>query len=135
MATVYAGQKILASHNDDLETRVTVLETAAPWSSISSFDNGWSGTFKYRVVPGVANHAQIFATLTPGTLADGTQVCTLPAGYYAVSSLDVPCLVDQTVSAGQSPHLQVDNDGKVYIWGAGGSCTYVHSHNIYPLDA
>lgn len=64
------------------------------WTSVSTYSNGWSGTAAYRLFPD--GTVRLRGTITPGaggTVTDGTQVFTLPAGVRPTDSDEWLCSV------------------------------------------
>jgi hypothetical protein len=101
------------------------------WKTLT-LANSWTGTFKYRKVS--PNNLQLIAALTPSaTKGNGTNIATLGVGYRPLTAWDVPANVDVTVTAGQSPHINVTTAGAINFWG-GASATGVSINGFLPLD-
>ena len=82
--------------------------------------NSWSGNIRYRKISSPPDAVQIYVRCTPGTKSDGTLLFDLPTGYRPTgSSVDVP--TSSWTLSGQPPHLAVDTDGHVRIYGMSGT--------------
>jgi len=84
----------------------------------------------YRLMPD--GTVQLRGWLKNGTLADGTQIATLPAGYrpHAQQAWRLPCL--STVTASMS--LSVDTNGNLAVFGLGANTDFSLDPVRFPVS-
>jgi hypothetical protein len=80
---------------------------------------GWSGTLKTRQLASPPFTHQVLGSLVMGgTKANGTTIATIPlASRRPVTAQDIPCSNNNVVAGGESPHLNIQPDGRVICYG------------------
>lgn len=128
-----------------LAARVTALEAneviLGAWFDTSGMANGWgkgSGWFKYMHWT-VAGTNWIYFTaklLTPGTVADGTQIVTsaLGAFWQPVTAQRFPIWTDQLKAGTEASGFELKPDGTITCYGVSTGATRCDVNALVPLD-
>lgn len=134
----FRNANVVVDNLSTFNTENAVLNDGTPevWHAVT-LKNGWTqrggGTtnLKVRRLPGGSGLVQLVGSLNAGTKADGTQVFTLPTGYFPAASIDLPASCDTQVLA-QSPHIAISSAGSANCWGLS-SASFFSLSAIYPL--
>ncbi len=111
------------------------LLPASPWTALPTLQNGWTdfgapfGTASYaKTGTGVVH---LHGLLTAGTIADGTLITTLPAGFRPQFSIALPA-AGVTAGGFQYVEILIQTSGAVSIFGAAGAITNLHVTLSFP---
>lgn len=113
-----------------------VAGSTETWHAMT-LQNGWTdygGTeapSSYRLVPSPANCVQVHVAMRSGTVANGTVIATLPAGYRPAHVTHHA--ITTSVNGTRSPQLALDTAGNLSIFGIGTAGDVV-GHALFPLD-
>ena len=116
-----------------LEERLNALITGDTWRSLS-LNGAWTGSLSYRLGMDRRHVVLEFTGSNPGgQVGDGSKytIATLPAGYRPKHGKDLPLSTDKPGT--QSPHVFVDTDGTVNVYGVSSTAAYVSLCQIMPI--
>lgn len=104
------------------------------WHTFSSLENSWTGTLRYRLR--AENEVSLQAdSLTAGTLASGTVLATLPAGYRPASEQRLNVTTAASGALGDDiPALLIETNGDIEIAGFSANTTAASVNGRFPLD-
>ncbi len=121
---VQGARGIMLDDNTDTLRRTdgqivpTVPQT---WELITSFSNGWTALAaappEYYIGPDGFVH--LYGRATPGVVADGTTVMTLPAEARPARNYFVPVMQDGAPYGGRGIEVQSAGPVRVFNWSAG----------------
>lgn len=133
-ANSWSGADVTVSDDLTVQNGGDFFNNSHTWTK-PALQNGWTnrgGIFpdlQYRRYP-TSQHVQICGEIVPGTLADGTLIATLPAGFRPVDPMMIIC----RDAASSVCFLQVNSNGQILIFDAAGSTLVQITPTVIPLD-
>jgi hypothetical protein len=104
------------------------LAGPVPWTTLTAFTGGWTGSIAYRVN---GDEIALDVKIAPGTVLDGTAVCNLPAPA-SFKRVALQCdSIKVNGSAFEAPGLYISAAGQAQIWGVGTAASYLQGTGTY----
>ena len=143
-ATLYVGQDQNGAATVEVFPFLKATQPATTvteqWHTITPL-NSWtvqaSYGFRYRLVASPPNSVEVQGKLVAGTLANGTAIGTLPAGYRPTLANVVGPLVQEsgsTVASILLPRVDLTTAGSLQVFNVSANTTNCSIHGFIPLD-